>query len=183
MAIFSPRRFFALRSRARICLAGSVMSPLCSHRRSQGWRRILGPAAWLTLLGLVLVHVFDIGFVEKKIGLAVPVHFQAGLVVPLDDAAQLFSIAQHKHHRRLGLHLLDVIEIFGVGLIGRNGLLLLLRGPARWAELLFDFVKRRTYEFSINRLHSLPSLMFSVSVFVELNPRADAFRGLRVRLE
>jgi hypothetical protein len=49
--------------------------------------------------------------------------------------------------------------------------------------LLFDFVKRRTYEFSINRLHSLPSLMFSVSVFVELNPRADAFRGLRVRLE
>src|SRR5258708_30651058 len=37
--------------------------------------------------------------------------------------------------------------------------------------------------FRLTDSTALPSLMFSVSVFVELNPRADAFRGLRVRLE
>jgi hypothetical protein len=44
-------------------------------------------------------------------------------VVPLDDAVDFLAVAQHDDHRRLGLHLLLIVEILGVGLLGGRGLL------------------------------------------------------------
>src|ERR1022692_323227 len=70
-----------------------------------------------------LVHVLDAGFVDQQVGCAGAVHFQAVLVVPLDDAVDLFAVVQYQDHRRLGLHLLLIVEILGMGLLRRRGLL------------------------------------------------------------
>src|SRR6516164_5618964 len=63
-----------------------------------------------------LEHVFDGGLVDNQVGGAVAIQFDAGLVVPLNDAVHFLTVAQHYTRLRLGLHLLLVIRIFGVGL-------------------------------------------------------------------
>src|SRR5262249_30442967 len=52
-------------------------------------------------------------------------------------------------HRRLRLHLLQVIEIFGVGLIWRRGFFLSVLA----IPLIFDFIQGRTYQLTIPGLH------------------------------
>ena len=69
----------------------------------------------------------------------VAIHFQATLVIPLDDAVNGLAIAQDEDHRGLGLHLLDVVEILRVGLVGWNWFFLQWRPPGR-RDLLFNFV-------------------------------------------
>src|SRR5271166_7010704 len=70
-----------------------------------------------------LVHVFDIGLEDKQVGLAVAVHFQAALVIPLNHAFQGLTVFEYEDHARLRLHLLHVVEILGVGLVGWSNLL------------------------------------------------------------
>src|SRR3954451_12013066 len=65
-----------------------------------------------------LIHVLDRRFVNEKVGPGVAGQLNAILVVPLDDAVDLFAIVQHDDHGSLGLHLLLIIEIFCVGLFG-----------------------------------------------------------------
>src|SRR5664280_1266377 len=91
-----------------------------------------------------LVHVLDAGFVDQQIGRAGAVHFKAVLVVPLDDAVDLFAVLQHQDHRRLGLHLLLIVEIFGVRLLRRRGLLAAVHGARALAPIaaLSDFLAR-----------------------------------------
>src|SRR5271165_4708694 len=69
-----------------------------------------------------LVHVFNAGLVDQQIRRAGPIHLQAVLVVPLDDAVDLFIVLQYQHHGSLGLHLFLVIKIFGVSLLWRRSL-------------------------------------------------------------
>src|SRR5262249_54759273 len=71
----------------------------------------------------LFVHVLDAGLVDQQVSRANAVHLQAVLVIPFDDAVNLFPVLQHKDHRGLALHLLLVIEIFGMCLLGRRGLL------------------------------------------------------------
>ncbi len=74
-----------------------------------------------------LEHVLDGGLVDHQVGSAGAIQLDAVLVVPLDVAVDLFTIAQHDDHGSLRLHLLLVVEIFGVGLLagcdllGRSG--------------------------------------------------------------
>ena len=65
---------------------------------------------------------------------------------------------KHENHRRLALHLLDVIKILRVGLVRWYRFFLLpLRRPARWSDLLFNFVQRRTDKFAVDSFHGMPS--------------------------
>src|SRR6185437_5871939 len=77
----------------------------------------------LALLVFGLVHVLDDRLVDEQIGFALTMHLEAVAVVPLDDAANLLAIPQYQDHVGLGLHLLQEIETFGVGLVGRVRLL------------------------------------------------------------
>ena len=104
----------------------------------------------------LLVHVLDARLVEQQVGLARAIHLQAAPVVPFDGSVQRFSIAQHKDHGGLGLHLLHVVKILRIGLIRRNRLFL-RRGPAGRRDLFFDLVKRRTNKFAIDSFHGMPS--------------------------
>jgi len=61
------------------------------------------------------------GLVDHQVGGAAAVQLDAMFVVPLDIAVDFLAIAQHDDHRRLGLHLLLIIEIFGVGLLAGRG--------------------------------------------------------------
>src|SRR5580692_6077801 len=115
-----------------------------------GW-----PCATARARNLSLIHVLDVGLVKQYVGFADAVHLQATFVVPLDDSVQRLAILQHEDHRGLGLHLLYVVEILGVGLVGRHGFLL---RPARRSDLLLDLVQRWTDEFSVRRFHWKPSL-------------------------
>ena len=62
-------------------------------------------------------------------------HLDATLVVPLNDAMYGFAVIQDHNHRRTVLHLLDVIKVFGAGLLGRGRLSPLHAGP----HLVLDF--------------------------------------------
>ena len=75
----------------------------------------------------VLVDVLDDLLVNQQVGASEARELDAIAVVPLDRAVQLFAIGEHDGHRRARLHLLHPIEIFGVGLLGRRGLLVRLR--------------------------------------------------------
>src|ERR1039458_8170511 len=68
-------------------------------------------------------HVLDRRLIDHQIRRAAAVQLDAALVVPLDVAVDLLAIAQYHHHGSLGLHLLLIIEIFGVGLLGRGNFL------------------------------------------------------------
>src|SRR5579872_83153 len=160
MTIFSPRRFFSWRSRMRILLTGSLIW-LYVRTNKEGR---LGAGYLRTGWGLrllVLVHVLDIGLIKQDVRLAVPIHLEAGLVIPFDHSPQLLAIPKHEYHGSFGLHLLHIIEILGIGLVRRNGLFLLR--SARRSKLLFDFIEGWTDEFSISRLHNLPSFFCSVT--------------------
>src|ERR1700722_535106 len=68
-----------------------------------------------------LEHVFNSGLVNHQVWAPVVAdYFDAGLVVPFDDAVHFFAVAQHNHHRRSRLHLLLIIKILGVGLLWRS---------------------------------------------------------------
>src|SRR5437867_3470065 len=75
---------------------------------------------------LLFVHVLDAVLHDHQVRGAQPVHLDADPVVPLDDAAQLLAVLEHDHHRRAGVHLLEVVERLGVGLLRRH--LLAARG-------------------------------------------------------
>src|SRR5579864_7073242 len=69
-----------------------------------------------------LIHVLDRGLVNHQVGRTVAVDLEAALVVPLNDAADFFAIAEHDDHRRPRLHLFLIIKILGVSLLGRRRL-------------------------------------------------------------
>jgi len=52
------------------------------------------------------------------LGILLAGDFYAVFVVPFDEALDFFPILQNDHHRRFGLHLLEVVKIFGVCLLG-----------------------------------------------------------------
>src|SRR5262249_19225783 len=62
-------------------------------------------------------HVFDRRLVDHQVGSDITVHLDAAFVIPLDDAVNLLAVTQDNNHRGLGLHLLLIVEIFGVGLL------------------------------------------------------------------
>src|SRR5579872_2084353 len=72
---------------------------------------------------LRLVHVLDVGFEDQQIRLAVAIHLEATLVVPLNDALKRLPVLEHDSHLSFGLHLLQIIEVFRIGLVRRGSLL------------------------------------------------------------
>src|SRR5579872_877884 len=80
--------------------------------------RRAGPGG-LVLVLTFFIHVFDGGFVDHEVRLAIfAVHLEAGLVVPLDVTVDFLTVSQHDNHGSARLHLLLVIKIFRVGLFG-----------------------------------------------------------------
>ena len=93
----------------------------------------------------MIIHVFDIAFVKQHVRVAVAVQFQTRAVIPFDHALQHLTVLQFDDHRRFRLHLLDVVEILGVGLV--RGYLALLGGRSlagRGVALFLEFVERGT---------------------------------------
>jgi hypothetical protein len=70
-----------------------------------------------------LKHVLNRGLVDHEVGGGVAVQLDAVLVVPLDVAVDFLAVAQYDDHGGLRLHLLLIIEIFGVGLLAGRDLL------------------------------------------------------------
>ena len=66
-----------------------------------------------------LVQVLDTVFVDHQVRPVLAIQFEAGLVVPLDYALKYFAVRKNQDHRRPVLHLLDVVEVLGIGLPGR----------------------------------------------------------------
>src|ERR1019366_6329881 len=99
----------------------------------------------------------DAGFIEQQVGPLGAIYLEAAFVVPLYRPVQSFAVAKHKNHCGLGLHLLDIIEVLGVGLVRWNRLLLRWRGPPGRRDLFLDFVQRRTNELTIDSFHWMPS--------------------------
>jgi len=73
-------------------------------------------------------HVFDGWFIDHQIRGAAAVQLDAVLVVPLNIAVDFLAVAQHDDHGSLRLHLLLIVEVFGVGLFARRDLLSRSRG-------------------------------------------------------
>src|SRR5436309_7501582 len=70
---------------------------------------------------LLLEQVLDPLFLDQEVGRSVAIELETRPVVPLDPAADLFAVVHNDDHRRLGAHLFEVVEIFGVRLLGRRG--------------------------------------------------------------
>jgi|ERR1700677_836905 hypothetical protein len=68
-------------------------------------------------------HVLDGGLVDHQIRGAAPVQLDAILVVPLDITVDFFAVTQDDYHGSFRLHLLLIVEVFGVGLFARHKLL------------------------------------------------------------
>ena len=116
------------RTRRESCCRNCRRSNFVAPRKNRAlgavsFRQNCGCALLPVALFVFLVHVLNAGLIDQQIRLTIAVHLQAILVVPLDDAVNLFIVLQHQDHRRLGLHLLLVVEILGVGLLWRRELL------------------------------------------------------------
>src|SRR5580765_1125481 len=71
-----------------------------------------------------LKHVLNRRLINHKVRLTVlAIDLDAIAVIPLDDSVDLLVIAQNDYHWSPRLHLLLIIEIFGVGLLWRGQLL------------------------------------------------------------
>src|SRR5215472_3790230 len=79
------------------------------------------------LLGLAIfacfVHVADSRLVKQQVGSAVTAQLDAIPVIPLDQTLHMLAVSQHDHDRSLALHLLLIVEVFGVSLVLRLDLL------------------------------------------------------------
>src|SRR5262249_36479573 len=84
----------------------------------------------LALVLAFFVHVLDGRFVDHQVGRAAPVNLDAIAVVPLDETVNLLAVPENHHHRRLPLHLLLIVEIFGVGSFRRRYFLAAATGGA-----------------------------------------------------
>ena len=62
----------------------------------------------------------DVVLWNEQIRTGGAVELDGALVVPLDPAAQLLVVGQHDDHRRACRHLLEVVELLGVGLLRRG---------------------------------------------------------------
>src|SRR5580765_5981594 len=93
-------------------------------RKPDNWksRELKLNAEWFLLLVLAFFeHVLDGRLVNHEIWFAaVPVHFDAVAIVPLNDAANFLAVLQHNHHRGSRLHLLLIVEVLGVSLLRRS---------------------------------------------------------------
>ena len=78
------------------------------------------------------MDVFDDALENEQIGAALARELDAIAVVPFDRAVKHFAIVQGHGHRRVALHLLDPIEVLGVGRLRGRGFLAGAR--ARYAE-------------------------------------------------
>src|SRR5580704_4241025 len=68
-----------------------------------------------------LKHVLYRGLVDHQVRPAIVAdHFDTSLVVPLDRTMHFLAVLQHDYHRRLRLHLLLVIKVFGIRLLRRR---------------------------------------------------------------
>jgi len=70
----------------------------------------------------ILVDVFDHAFENQQIGAAFAGELDAIAVVPLDGAAEDFAIIEDHGHGRVGLHLLDPVEVLRMSELGRRRL-------------------------------------------------------------
>src|SRR5205823_10934565 len=69
-------------------------------------------------------HVLNGRLVDHQVRLAVlAIHLDAITVIPLNDPAHFFAVAENDHHGGPRLHLLLIIKILGVGLFRRCRLL------------------------------------------------------------
>src|SRR5260370_8355645 len=71
----------------------------------------------------ILVDVLDHALEDEQVGAALAGELDAIAVVPFDSAAKYFTILENDGHRRMGLHLLDPVEVLGVGRFRWGGLL------------------------------------------------------------
>src|SRR3954452_24886717 len=94
---------------------------------------------------LLLEHVTDEVLLDEEVRPLMPVELEGALVVPLDPAPQLLAIGEDDHHGRLRGHLLEVVELLGVGLLGRR----LLAAHAARGEVLLELVHVRPYQFAV----------------------------------
>src|SRR5258708_39386002 len=114
---------FAVKPNAREAFLLPTSECWRSNRFSTEWRRRAGA---LPLVLPFFEHVLDRGFIDHQISIAVvAVHLDAIPVIPFDDAAPFFTVAQHDHHRSPRLHLLLIIEVLRIGLLRRRRLLAL----------------------------------------------------------
>src|SRR5450759_2208573 len=96
-----------------------------ARRRFSGLgRRSVG--AWLPppelAFLLLLVEVFDRVLRNNQIRRVLSVQLDDVLVVPLDPATELLPVQETDHDLGSGLHLLEVVERLGVGLLRRDHL-------------------------------------------------------------
>src|SRR5262245_44689301 len=63
---------------------------------------------------LIFIHILNIMFENEQVRAFITVQLDAVLIVPFDCPAQFLVIPQYKHHRRVRVHLLLIIEAFRV---------------------------------------------------------------------
>ena len=72
----------------------------------------------------VLEDVEDRVLVDQEVGETEAVDLQALLVIPLQGALNLFAVDENEYQGCSGVHLLEVVEVFRMGLEGRRHFLL-----------------------------------------------------------
>src|SRR4051795_10317416 len=85
-----------------------------------------------------LVQILDARLLDEQVRGAFAVHLQARFVVPLDPAVDRLAVGHHDHHWRLGVHLLQVIEILRVRRLGWGGAVAAAVAVARLAGGTFE---------------------------------------------
>ena len=138
--------------------AGSPWVSARTGRRRPGRGHGLPASATATRAGgpppaplqlLFLEHVADVVLRDQQVRLVVAVELDRPLVVPLDPAEQLLAVVEHHHHRRLRRHLLEVVELLGVGLLGRR----LLAADATAGEVALHVVHVGSDQLAVRHVH------------------------------
>jgi len=76
----------------------------------------------------IFVNILDDALENEQVGAALTRELDAIAVVPLDRAAKRLAIIENHDHRGMALHLLDPVEVLGVGRL-RGRRLLAGSGP------------------------------------------------------
>src|ERR1700688_340749 len=127
-------------------MAGAGKPP--ARRSRSGLRAGLAAAARPALELVFLEHVANGVLLDEQVRAGVPVELERALVVPLDPAAQLLPVVEDQYHRRLRRHLLEVIELLGVGLLGRR----LLAAHAARRQRVLELVHVRADQLAVGHV-------------------------------
>src|SRR5215468_4132492 len=105
------------------------------------------------------VHVADSRLVKQQVGSAVAGQLDAIPVVPLDQTLQMLAVFEHNNDRSFTLHLLLIVEVFGVSLVLRLDLLHQRHSVStfqpfttlrHWLRARCRRAERRPYELSVD---------------------------------